>query len=109
MTDEELYVLQEELNEIKSTLHSLRADANLKSKLAEDANQKYFNASTRARKLEYEIAQFDGRMKKVKTGRSGIKKKVDTKDKSFDLAAFTNSLSQEAREAFIRKLLNPNT
>lgn len=103
-TEEELHVLREELREAKRHLPYLLADLRIKSDLAEKALKKYEKAKKTAEKLEYHLAQHDGRMKVIMNGKSGIKKKTSP-SKPFDLKSYTDSLSKDAREAFIRELL----
>jgi hypothetical protein len=106
LTEDEKFVLQYELQELKELIPTLSADMSAKFRIAEVAGQKFMKAKARAEKLEYILAQEDGRLKVIRTGHSGIKKTKKKSEKKFDLAAYTKSLTPEAREAFMRELLN---
>ena len=106
LTEDEYVALKAELMELKDILPSLSADMSQKASLAEVAFKKFYRTKQKAERLEYILAENDGRLKQIRTGHSGKRSTKKKPQKTFDLKAYTETLSPEAREAFIQQLLN---
>lgn len=71
----------------------------------EEAYKTFKRLDRRYRQLEYQLSELDGRLKSVKTGRSGKAKKKGG-EKSFNLEQYISTLSASDREKFLKDMLN---
>lgn len=103
----------EELRESLAVINAeMRAASDLSShhyRLAEEAFDKVKRLKRERERLEKQLAEAEGRVKQIKAGASGLKKKSNKSGnpQPFDLTAYAKSLDPAARKAFIESLLNP--
>jgi len=98
---------REELAQIKPELRYANEALTKARKIYEQCFSIFNKLKKRHDQLEYQIAEEDGRLKKLAYGKSGKSKSKKGGEPKLSLQDYIQTLSPAAKEAFIKELLNP--
>lgn len=106
MEEQEQLSKREELETLKPELRRRRiASEEAKREYERKANS-YLRLKQRFDKIDRDLAEVDGRTKKISTGKSNKAPKSDSKTHEEKLRSALENLSPAEREAFMRDLLS---